>query len=141
MKRGRPLKRTTPLTVKKPMQRAGKLAAPRGATLRAKAKRNSKQLPPVPNTVRVELYNLNDEHCPHCGNWFALAGAHVHHRKKRTQGGGNDPANLILCPPACHEDIHSNPARSYELGHMVRRGDDPEAVRIREVTPGWAVAS
>lgn len=133
MKRGRPLKRTTPLAVTKPMSR--------GAGLRAKAKRNSKQLPPVPKNVRVELYNANDEHCPHCGKWFALAGADVHHRKERSQGGTNDVDNLILCPHDCHMDIHANPARSYELGHLVRRGDDPSAVRVREVTPGWAVAS
>lgn len=47
---------------------------------------------------------------------------HVHHKKLRSQGGTNHPANLLGCCGRCHAEIHRNPALSYEAGWMTRMG-------------------
>lgn len=51
-------------------------------------------------------------------------GTHVHHRKLRSQGGSNDLANLLDVCAWCHSTIHHNPARSYDLGLLLRGSDD-----------------
>ena len=40
---------------------------------------------------------------------------HMHHKLRRSQGGTNDPSNLVPVCFACHERIHRNPswARAY----------------------------
>jgi 5-methylcytosine-specific restriction endonuclease McrA len=43
---------------------------------------------------------------------------HVHHIKRRSQGGGNEPSNLLACCFSCHESIHRNPAKASEKGHL-----------------------
>ena len=47
---------------------------------------------------------------------------HVHHRRLRSQGGGNDADNLVDLCLACHARIHAHPAESYESGLLVRMG-------------------
>lgn len=50
--------------------------------------------------------------------------AHVHHRKLRSQGGGEAvESGLNLCI-ACHSFIHANPAWSYERGLLIRGRDE-----------------
>ena len=41
---------------------------------------------------------------------------HVHHIKRRSQGGTHDPANLMGLCFRCHEWIHRNPAESVKKG-------------------------
>lgn len=48
---------------------------------------------------------------------------HMHHRKRRSQGGTNDPTNLIAVCVACHSYIHNHPAISYERGWLVHSWD------------------
>jgi 5-methylcytosine-specific restriction endonuclease McrA len=44
----------------------------------------------------------------------------LHHKLRRSQGGGNDDENLArLCAP-CHSNIHMHPEDSYREGWMVR---------------------
>lgn len=109
--------------------------------MRAKAKHHSKQLPDLTEAERYALYERQDGRCPHCDQEMALDDADVHHRKKKTQGGTNHPDNLLLLPRVCHTDVHLAGTRSYELGHLVYRGDDPSAVRVRPISPHWSVAS
>lgn len=42
---------------------------------------------------------------------------HAHHRKLRSQGGDDSPANLLPLCSGCHADVHANPdwAKRYEL--------------------------
>lgn len=47
--------------------------------------------------------------------------AHVHHRRLRSQGGGDEPSNLLAVCPPCHRYIHDHPAESYERGWLLRR--------------------
>lgn len=138
------LKRTE-LVRKSPLVGGGGLS--RGSTnpadplLRSRARRNSRQLPPVGPDVRAELMERQDGRCPHCDRPMLALAAHVHHRKKRSQGGDNHIDNLLLLPGTCHQDVHANVERSYELGHMVRRGDNPSDVRIRPITRDWVMWS
>lgn len=49
-----------------------------------------------------------------------LVASVVHHRKRRSQGGTNELVNLMHLCRADHIIIHSNPARSYGQGHLLR---------------------
>lgn len=55
---------------------------------------------------------------------------HRHHRKRRSQGGGDEAYNVIEIPAALHDWIHANPERAYELGLLVRSHDDPAEVSV-----------
>ncbi len=46
--------------------------------------------------------------CQICGSMQRLQ---VHHRKFRSQGGGDSEANLITLCAECHEQVHSPPTR------------------------------
>ena len=142
MKRGRPLKRTMPLAVTKPMSR--------GAGLRAKAKRNSKQLPAPTKAQRVEAWESQGRLCPPCGRPVELAGAHAHHRLSRVHPGcTNDPVNLVVAHPLCHVaaggplSIHGGPARAAAMGWTVRSLPETQTVPVRisgDACADWLVA-
>jgi 5-methylcytosine-specific restriction endonuclease McrA len=68
--------------------------------------------------------------CEACG--FALCGeGHLHHRKKRSQGGKHTVENLIYVSALCHSTIHENPTLAYKLGLMVKREFDPADIPVR----------
>lgn len=49
-------------------------------------------------------------------------GEHAHHILRRSQGGPDEPGNLLwLCAP-CHEHAHRNPAWAYEHGLLRKAG-------------------
>ena len=73
----------------------------------------------------VAAMNLEDW-CFRCGQ----EAAHKHHRKLRSQGGDNSPANLIRVCAECHDWIHYNPAEAYEQGYLVKSWQNPEDVEI-----------
>lgn len=54
-----------------------------------------------------------------------------HHRKRRSQRGTDDPANILHVCLWCHEWIHQHPTDSYELGLLVHSWDDPGKVPVR----------
>ena len=67
-------------------------------------------------------------------------GTNRHHRKLRSQGGTDDPSNVIeaVCgsgTTGCHGWIHDHPATSYANGWLVKSWDDPEFVPIIPVSP------
>ena len=48
---------------------------------------------------------------------------HTHHRLLRSQGGSDDPENLLdVCAP-CHQWIHDHPAEAYLRGLLIRGHD------------------
>ncbi len=49
----------------------------------------------------------------------------VHHRRLRSQGGGDDLVNLLALTRECHAFVHANPALSYERGWLLRAGQAP----------------
>lgn len=50
--------------------------------------------------------------------------AHLHHRKRRSQGGPNTMENLLAVCSYCHDKIHANPKWAYDKGLMIRGADE-----------------
>lgn len=66
-------------------------------------------------------------YCEACG--FPCADFALHHRQLRSQGGKDEPANLIAVHHACHNlgtnSIHLNPKKSINFGYIVPSWADP----------------
>jgi hypothetical protein len=82
--------------------------------------------------------------CMHCGN--SLAGWHgcsAHHRLLRSQGGQDDPSNVImLCgsgTTGCHGWVHHNRNAAREQGYIVYPTTDGRPTDTRTV-PVWSHA-
>lgn len=43
---------------------------------------------------------------------------HAHHIVRRSQGGRDDPANLLMVCHVCHGLIHANPSAAFAKGHL-----------------------
>ena len=55
-----------------------------------------------------------------CRGW----GDQAHHVLRRSQGGADDPSNLVWICHACHTHAHANVAEAVELG-LIRLRRDP----------------
>lgn len=55
---------------------------------------------------------------------------HRHHRKLRSQGGTDEPVNLLDVTLNLHDWIHRNPAISYARGWLVKSWQDPAEVAV-----------
>jgi hypothetical protein len=68
-------------------------------------------------------------YCEACGG-AAEVGMALHHRKLKSRGGKDSPANLISVHHKCHnlgtDSIHSNPAWAESKGFMVPSWKEPE---------------
>jgi hypothetical protein len=51
---------------------------------------------------------------PHCTG----VGNQAHHILRRSQGGSNDPENLLWVDNACHTAIHANPELARLSGYL-----------------------
>lgn len=58
-------------------------------------------------------------------------GWNCHHRKMRSQGGGNELENLLAVCDECHRLIHARPEDAYARGLLLHAGDDPAAIPVR----------
>lgn len=67
--------------------------------------------------------------CESCG-WPISGSGVVHHRQLRSQGGSDDPANLLHLHDACHRWAHEHPTWAYQRGLIVRSWDDPMSVPV-----------
>jgi hypothetical protein len=55
-------------------------------------------------------------------------GGQAHHVRRRSQGGADDPSNLLwVCGP-CHSEIHARPEWAREEGFLARMFDAAPAV-------------
>lgn len=130
MKRSPMPPRTKPLVTRVPLLRKTSIA--RRAERRAdpalpNSGRKTKLGTSIPLRVRRAVKARSEGNCEVC----LMSGAdHMHHRLMRSQGGEHTVENLLHVHWGCHEDIHLNPARSYELGHLVRRGADPAQIPV-----------
>lgn len=55
---------------------------------------------------------------------------HEHHRRLRSQGGGDEPTNVIGLPDVIHDWIHANPEAAKEAGLIVPEWEDPANVKV-----------
>lgn len=86
--------------------------------------------------------------CEMCGD----PGTNTHHRAGRGMGGSKDPrlglpSNLLRLSGSgstgCHGWVTNHPAAAYDLGLLVRRGQDPAKVPVHLFIPdvfGWPPA-
>lgn len=86
-------------------------AIKRGATPRAVAFND--ELAEMRPLVIARAHGL----CECCGE---MVGTVVHHKRRRSQGGTNDLANLMLLSDEHHRRIHEYPAQSYEMGWLLK---------------------
>lgn len=112
MKRSGPLRRKTPL---KPSSAGANL---RPAPLKQSTGSRSDFPYSVKNAVRKRS-----------GGWCEYPGCtrhahHFHHRLMRSQGGKGTVENCAHLCIQCHTFVHANPAKSYELGLLIRRSVD-----------------
>lgn len=115
MKRSGPIRRSTPLRRTGPPQRV----TPLSARPSRKAKANDAALA----FARAEVLKRAGGRCEAQWPGCQIAAHHAHHRLRRSQGGAHTPENLLACCWHCHEQIHGNPERAYELGHLLRSTD------------------
>ena len=43
----------------------------------------------------------------------------AHHRRRRSQGGGHDPENLLWLSDPCHAYVHDHPTSAFPAGLML----------------------
>lgn len=55
---------------------------------------------------------------------------HEHHRRLRSQGGGDEPTNVIGLPDVIHDWIHAHPEKAKEAGLIVPEWQDPAEVKV-----------
>ena len=81
-------------------------------------------------------------YCEVCGQ-VASESMALHHRKLKSLGGKDTPANLIRVHHECHnlgsDSIHSNPAISEDRGHMVSSWKEPEETPFLRPDGSWVL--
>lgn len=100
-----------------------------------------------PDAATVDLVCERDDwRCVVCGDPIrGRRGSEwsVHHRKLRSHGVDNRPANLILVcghgTSLCHGAIHAGPNAAREAGWMVRSTADPAATVMAHSQHGWVL--
>lgn len=103
MKRSGPLRRITQL------KRSGELRRTR--TVRKSA------TPAGPDAETRRAVLERDQGCagarlvPEVPCWGEL---HLHHKRRRSQGGDHSPGNLVTLCAACHSWVHAHPALAVE---------------------------
>jgi hypothetical protein len=50
---------------------------------------------------------------------------HSHHRRMKSQGGSDDPSNLLDVYFSCHHEAHHNRDWAHRHGVILTAGDDP----------------
>ena len=81
-------------------------------------------------------------YCEVCGR-VASESMALHHRKLKSRGGKDTPANLIRVHHGFHNvnsvSIHSNPAKAEDRGHMVSSWKDPEETPFLRPDGSWVL--
>lgn len=103
MKRS-PLNRKTPLKATTPLKRT---------PFKRKRQSDAKW-----RSVRKKVLDGSRGMCQ--ARWDVCAGraVHVHHIQRRSQGGTDNPSNLLAVCAQCHDAIHRNVAKAAKLGHL-----------------------
>lgn len=125
MRRGKPLRRKTPL----------RQAAP---------KRSRRGTGPARDVVD-SVYERAAWACELCAVRLGSARGidhHIHHRRPRAMGGTdrpdtNLPSNLLLLCPPCHEDVESRRGDALRCGLLLSQACDPAATAVRLAGPRW----
>ena len=90
--------------------------------------------------LRDQVYARSQSLCDACGVGIRPDGWHLHHRKRRSQGGPDTLANCVALHAPCHQRIHSG-NRSVEHGWIIKSWQEPEDVRVWLHSQRWALPS
>lgn len=118
MKRSKPLRRTKPLV--------RKTAMPRN---RPRMKRQRR--PGLRKADRDAVFDRAAGRCERCSTRITRETGQFHHRKLRSRGGDDSPANCVALCPACHEWVHANPRLATVTGWMVPSWADPAKIPVQ----------
>ncbi|WP_254861650.1 HNH endonuclease [Halovivax gelatinilyticus] len=76
--------------------------------------------PPAPKKLKnAIIFDRADQHCEWCENPFDFL--EVHHIVPRSEGGPNDPGNLVALCPNCHENADREAIPRSKIQAKVRR--------------------
>jgi hypothetical protein len=117
MKRGEPLRRSSPEQLQAWRRRSKQLTSGR---TKAKTPRRWRDRIQTEVLARSGGWcEANTAACPvgrHIGEQF-------HHRRLRSQGGKDTAENLVFICAAAHDWVHKNPAEAHERGLILWAGD------------------
>jgi len=71
--------------------------------------------------ARRAVYVRSGGRCePACCEQCTGQGNQAHHVRRRSQGGADDPSNLLWTCEFCHSEIHARPEWARERGFLAR---------------------
>lgn len=86
------------------------------------------------DALRALLWARCGGFCEACGAKLNPLWWDAHHRLMRSQGGHDEPADLVALHPGCHTvqpwSVHMRPQWAYERGLLVHSGHDPAAAAL-----------
>ncbi len=85
--------------------------------------------------IRLAVHGRDQAACLACGVHVKQDNFECHHRKLRSQGGPDEPTNLITLCHGCHDHAHRNRAWANGRGLILRPWQDP-AVEPVELVDG-----
>ena len=87
------------------------------------------EVPRLQREVAMRRSEVNSSQLPVCEVMASPQCSYVatdfHHRKLRSQGGGHNIGNCLMCCRACHRAIHADVGLSYEQGWLVKSHTNP----------------
>jgi len=90
----------------------------------------NKGMRPIPLRVKRAVWERDGYRCRICHSDLSEGGKHTHHRLKRSLGGKNTEANLMLLCARHHAMLDEQPDLAYQLGYYLRSWDDPETTPV-----------
>lgn len=92
----------------------------------------------LPKTLRDIVWARDEGRCVMCGLALPDKGWECHHRVLRSQGGRDEPANLLaLHGPTCHTKAHQNPTWAKRRGYIVHPSTDPATRPVLRHGEDW----
>lgn len=89
--------------------------------------------------ARTYVCERDGNRCRRCGHGVLSPWRHLHHRRRRSQGGTDGLANLVLLCARCHREVHAGPRVARNEGWLVGHGGDPERIPVLDTVLGWVL--
>jgi 5-methylcytosine-specific restriction endonuclease McrA len=68
--------------------------------------------------MRKDVFGRSSGACEARWDGCTRLAAHVHHIKRRSQGGSDESSNLLAVCAHCHHMIHTNVSEASKKGHL-----------------------